>query len=497
MTVSETPLGSFDPRSWTATPALFARFASSGRWCLARHLAVLDDELLRAAAGRARTMVLMPPRHGKSELVSRWFPAWYLGTYPDRRVMLASYEADFAASWGAKARDVLEQYGSVFGIEVRADSSARHRWDIVGHEGGMVAVGAGGALTGRGAHVLVIDDPIKSHEEAHSPTQRERVWDWFRSVAYTRLEPGGSIILVQTRWHEDDLAGRLLTQQAGQWHVVSLPALAEEDDSLGRVEGEALWPDRYPVEELEQTRQTLGSYLWSALYQQRPAPASGAVFKRAWFRTFTDLGDAYRLGDKLIAKTACRRFCTVDLAVSTSTSADWTVVASWAVTPNQELLLDDLDRRRLEAPDILPALRTAYERHRPAYLGVERAGFQLAIIQEARRAGLPIRELVPDSDKLSRALPAAARMEGGSVAWPVNAAWRGALEAELLSFPTGRHNDVVDVLAYAATELARGTFEPVTISVPSGWIPRPPWDGDPGTRLAERIGATLYRPRPQ
>ena len=175
--------------------------------------------------------------------------------------------------------------------------------------------------------------------------------------------------------------------------------------------------------------------------------------------------------------------------MSTSTRADYTVIATWAVTPTKDLLLIDLVRRRFEAPDILPALRRAYEQHHPAQIGIERAGFQLALIQEARRAGLPIHELIPDADKLSRALPAAARMEGGQVAWPATAPWREALEAELLIFPNGAHDDQIDALAYAAAELARGTYGDVTVSIAQGMLPGRPfhaiasWTSRPATAL--------------
>ena len=193
----------------------------------------------------------MPPRHGKSELCSVYLPAWYLGTHPERRVILAGHEADFAASWGRRVRDVLEEHGrQLFGARVRADSAAANRWDLVGHAGGMVTAGVGGTITGRGADLLVIDDPHKSAEETGSVTYRERVWDWYRAVARTRLEPGAGVVVVQTRWHEDDLAGRLLADaesEGDRWQVLSLPAVAEDDDPLGRSVGDPLWPERFPA----------------------------------------------------------------------------------------------------------------------------------------------------------------------------------------------------------------------------------------------------------
>ncbi len=446
----------------TLDPAGLARYVTGGRWTLASHLDLLNRRLADVVAGgNGRVLVLMPPRHGKSELCSVYLPAWYLGTHPDRRVILASHEADFAASWGRRSRDVLEEHGrSLFGVEVRSDSAAANRWDIAGRRGGMITAGVGGTLTGRGCDLLIIDDPHKSAEEAQSQTYRDRVWDWYRAVARTRLEPGASVVVIQTRWHEDDLAGRLLTggEHGGeQWEVLGLPALAEEDDPLGRAHGEPLWPERFSLEELTRIRRSIGSHWWAALYQQRPQPLDGGIFKRSWFRRFRSRDDRYELiqpeGAKVVTMGDCRRFCTVDLAASTKTSADYTVVATWAATPDKDLLLLDRVRLRLEGPDHVPLLRTTYQRWKPGFIAIERTGFQLTLIQQATREGLPVRELVADTDKISRALVAAARMEAGTVYFPADEPWVGEFEDELLAFPSGRHDDQVDVLAYAAIQL--------------------------------------------
>lgn len=412
-------------------------------------------------------MVFMPPRHGKSEINSKYFPAWYLGLFPDRRVILASYEAAFAASWGRKARDVLEEHGaSLFeGLAVRQDSRASDWWEIAGRDGGMVTAGAGGAITGKGAHLLLIDDPIKNAEEAQSKARRESIWDWYQSTAYTRLEPGGAIVLTMTLWHEDDLGGRLLAQMAAggeQWRVLRFPALAEEADELGRAPGEPLWPARFDVPALERIRSTVGPHVWSALYQQRPMPIGGGLFRREWFRHYERPGLLFdtndrpitgvlRLADRWVEEASLRRFATVDLAASTKTTADYTVIASWGVEPGPSgaLVLLDLDRARREGPDIVPAIRRAVERWGLSAVWVERVGFQLALVQEARRAGLPVRELEADRDKVARALPATADLEGGRVWFPRAGPWLDDLEAEILSFPGGRHDDCVDVLSYA------------------------------------------------
>ena len=190
---------------------------SKGKWIPARHLLYTSKKLVDVSARRIKGLIVTePPRHGKSELISKYFPAWYLGLFPDERIILTSYEADFAASWGRKARDIIEEYGEeLFGIQVRQDSSAANRWGIQGYEGGMNTAGAGGPITGKGGNLIIIDDPFKNAEEANSKTIRDKVWEWYKSTLYTRLEPNGVLVIIQTRWHEDDLVGRLLNPEYG------------------------------------------------------------------------------------------------------------------------------------------------------------------------------------------------------------------------------------------------------------------------------------------
>ena len=449
----------------TLEPAAFAEYESRGTWQRAAHLDLLNRHLLKVSAGVARRLIVsMPPRHGKSYLVSRVLPAWWLGTNPNDRIILCSYEAEFAASWGRQVRDLLDEHGQpLFGVSLKDDSQAAHRFDLNDHRGGMVTAGVGGAITGRGADLLIIDDPVKSAEDAQSESMSRRLWDWYRSTARTRLEPGGAVVIVMTRWHEADLAGRLIADPNGEeWTVLNLPALAEDDDPLGREPGEALWPERFSVEDLEATKRALGTYLWSALYQGHPAPLDGDVFRKSWFRYWTDAEGHYRLDSgKLLKPAECRRFITVDLAISQKQSADYTVASVWAVGPGKDLLLLDRIRDRIPGPGQVPMLRRLYEEWKPDTIGIESVAFQLVVIQEARKAGLPVRELRPDRDKVSRALVAAARLEGGNVFWPRHASWLGEWEAELLLFPNARHDDQVDTLSYAALEVSkrRRTFE--------------------------------------
>lgn len=246
--------------------------ASRGRWKMAPHLNLIDRELVAATLGPKRLIVQMPPRHGKSELIGRYFPAWFVGAFPDRRVMYTSYQSHQARSYGRFARNVLREWGKrCFGISVAGDSFAADGWNIAGREGGMITAGVGGPLTGKGADVLIVDDPIKNSQDASSERLRDKVWQWWESTALTRLEPNASVIIVQTRWHPDDLAGRAQREMPGEnWRVLSLPAIAETNDPLGRSPGEALWPARFTADYFETLQKNRSLYWWNALYQQRP-----------------------------------------------------------------------------------------------------------------------------------------------------------------------------------------------------------------------------------
>src|SRR3990167_8157732 len=440
------------------TPAGLASLLLGKMFRSPPHLRALNNALGEVACGRCkRLLVCMPPRHGKSLLTSHAFPAWYLGTFPDREILLASYEAEFAAEWGGKARDLFAEFGKmVWGLTVAEAQRARNHWGIEGHRGAMRTAGAGGSLTGRGASILLIDDPIKNAEEAMSQTHRDHLWDWYRSVAYTRLEPQAAVIVIQTRWHHDDLGGRLLresTDGGEPWIVLSMPAIAEEADVLGRSPGDALWPERFGLEQLAEIKASVGIW-WDALYQQRPTSMEGGLFKSDWLgKRYTRSGDAFLLDRRLVPLSDMRKFLIVDLAASTKTSADFTVIGAFGALPNGHLVLLDIDRARREGPDIIPAIERMKPKWNASIVYIEAQGFQLSLVQDARRRGLPVRELRPDRDKVSRALPATALAEGGMLWLPSHAPWLAAFEAELLAFPRGTHDDQVDVLSYAAGAL--------------------------------------------
>jgi len=451
-----------------SSPAGFAHVCSQGRWLPFEHLLILNEHLLQVVAGEIdRLIVTMPPRHGKSELISHWLPAWYLGTFPDAQVMLASYEATFARNWGRKAREALTEHGPwVFGVGIADEPRAADWWMVDKHDGVMVTAGVGGALTGKGANLLVIDDPIKNAEEAASDVIRAKHWDWWQSTASTRLQPGGAVVLVLTRWHEDDLAGKLLADDPDRWHVLNLPAFAEEHDELGRDIGHALCPELYDLEALKQIRSQVGGYFWTAMYQQRPAPPEGFLFKRAdmrYWRTETEmLGATPRVwyilesenGSRRFDTGHCVRFQTVDAAISEDEMADWTVVATWAATPDGDLLLLDLERRHFEEQRIASFLAAANDNHGRCPMWVERFGAGRSPLATLSRQGYPVMEIPPEAgtqvDKITRAFGAISLYEQHKVFHPMTADWLGGYENELASFPNAAHDDMVDVTSYAA-----------------------------------------------
>ena len=449
----------------TATPALFAIHVSRNRWYPADHLLLLSDKLVQIADGKInRLMVTMPPRHGKSELISKYFPAWYLGHKPNNKIILSSYESDFAATWGAKARDILSEYGpELFDVSVSKESGARNRWDITDHSGGMSTAGVGGPITGKGANIFIIDDPIKNNEDAKSKVKRDKIFDWYNSTAYTRLEPSGAMIIIQTRWHEDDLSGRLIQhmESGGEvWDRLDLPAVAEKNDILGRLPGDALFPERYDITELDRIKSTLGSYWWFALYQQSPHPDGGNIFKRSWFRYYHDDNENYIIhtpeGNKVISKSSCRTIQTCDPAATEKESSDYFVLGTWAVSPANDLILLNIFREKAETTKHAQIMQTQFERWNPEFQGVENRTYGLNIIQTCVKAGLPIKPLMADTDKVSRARPVAARYETGSVYHPLNSQWLADYENELVAFPNGAHDDQADVTAYAYISIMRG-----------------------------------------
>ncbi|MDH2239079.1 terminase family protein [Pigmentiphaga sp. GD03639] len=395
----------------------------------APHHRLIAAALERVERGETdRLMICMPPRHGKSELASRRFPAWYLGRNPERQVIAASYNGDIASDFGRDVRNIVIEpaYGALFATRLSPDSRAANRWHT--SNGGMyVAAGVGTAITGRGAHLLLIDDPFKDRKEADSETARNDVWDWYTSTAYTRLMPGGAIVLINTRWHDDDLSGRLLAQQeAGgdKWEVLSLPAIDQT--------GNALWPERYDIDRLLQIKAVLPERDWTALYQQQPAPDDGTYFQRDWFK-FWERRPAH-----------LSVYGTSDYAV-TDGGGDYTVHRIWGVDPAGDLYRLGGWRGQTASDAWIERQLDLVQQFKPLAWFGEAGVIQKAVEPMLRRrmiernAYCRLEWLPSIVDKPTRARGFQARASMGRV-------WLepGAEIAEFLRFPAGKNDDDVD-----------------------------------------------------
>lgn len=402
--------------------------------------------------GPREITVAMPPQHGKSSTGSMGFPAWVIGNWPDTNVMLASYEASFAATWGAKTRDILADVGdAVFGVHpLGGRDAARNSWKIAGYTGGMFTTGFAGGGSGRPADIFIVDDPFKNFAEARSAVIRDARWDWFRSVAYPRRSPGAPVFVFSTRWHEDDVIGRIKRDLKG-WLHVTMPAIDEK--------GQGLWTERYSLAEYVKIQATIGPYLWGAMYQGNPMPEAGNLFKRSWFRYYHREGEGadayYVLDGRRVPVAKCRRFQTCDPAASIKPDACYFTIGTWDITPEGDVVVVDILRERIETVDHGRVLHANFDAWAPLWVGVERASFGMSIINDLKKNGFPVKPLEADADKVSRALPATALYNNGSIWHPLAKPWVGDFERELIDFPHGRFKDQVDILAYAVRGIRR------------------------------------------
>lgn len=442
------------PRRW-ATPGAMAMDLDPRGTRTTALLDLMDQEIAAWADGPpAKLIVSVPPQEGKSQKISRRTPAWLLAHDPTLRIAIVSYAANKAERWGRQIRrDVLAHPD--MNISLRKDSRAAGRWETE-QGGGLICVGIEGGITGESVDVLIIDDPVRGRAEAESATYRDAAWDWWESNGATRLSSRGRVILMMTRWHEDDLAGRLLKKEPGDWKVVRVPAIAEANDPLGREPGEELASvqNRAPgyFKALQQKR---SPYVFLSIYQQRPTAAEGMIFKkihwRFWRRadTQTMASPQINLGGRTILVGDCWRYATVDLAISKRTSADYTVISAWALHPSGDLLLLDRTRKRIGEAEHFANARPLVERWQLDSIFVEQSQHGTTLVREATQAGIPISPLEADVDKVTRALPAAHRLAAGRIWLPADAEWLGEWTKEHTEFPSAEHDDQVDTFAYA------------------------------------------------
>ncbi|NTU82781.1 MAG: phage terminase large subunit [Chloroflexales bacterium] len=405
------------------------------------HLVYIQQQLDRVTSGEIRKLMLfMPPRHGKSELTTIRYPIFRMERDPSLRVMLGCYNQDLANLFSRQARRIAVARGIVGG-----GINAQDEWEISGGGSFRAASIGGGGITGRGANLIIIDDPIRSREDADSPTFREKAWDWYSNDVRTRLEPGGAIILILTRWHQDDLAGRILASEDGlNWTVCSLPAEAEAGDPLGREVGAALCPERFDIAELHNIKSTMGIDYF-ALYQQRPVAEEGGLYQRAWFRY--EHAPRTAEGD-LDVEAIIQAWDT-----ASSELGDYSVCVTAGVKDNRAYVLD-VYRARLETPELLRQIKNLAERWQPTVLLVEDASNGIAVTQMLKReTRLPIIGVPPmRGGKLAQAKANLPYLEGGRVSF-CPGAYLPEFERELLAFPAVAHDDQVDALNIALTRI--------------------------------------------
>lgn len=448
-------------------------------WHHRKFASILDEFVNKEIT---RLIVDLPPRHTKSEMVSRRLPSYILGKYPDAKIIACSYGADLASMMNRDIQKIMTEtpYHEVFPDTLLNESNVRtdahgsylrnsEIFEIIGRKGVYKCAGVGGAITGYGMDYGIIDDPIKNREEAESPVYREKIWNWYQSTFRSRKQKNACILLTMTRWHPDDLAGRLLTLAeqsplADQWEVFSLPALtddapiAEYDE---RTEpGQAIWPDEFSVRDLLSTKASLTPYEWLSLYQQRPSAIAGNLVKKESFKYCTLLDDILTLGyNKKVHLSQCKIFQTCDPAASEKKTANDFVLGTWAQTPQNDLALLDILKTHLETPSHVPLFKQQYIKYHPAQQWIETDGVGRPTYQLLRDEGLPINELkTGGKDKLIRFIPAATRITAGDVYFLAGAPWLNDYETELLGFPNTKQNGQVDVTSYACQVLIEHPF---------------------------------------
>jgi predicted phage terminase large subunit-like protein len=440
----------------------------------AAHLEKIDAALEAVERGDLKRLIIQcPPRHGKSDKASIHFPAWYLGRNPDKRVILTSYIADLAYTFSRRARNIVQSDEYPFNVKTAGDLSQVKHWDIEAHRGGLIAAGVGGPLTGQGANVLIIDDPIKNAEEAASERVRENVWDWYQSTAFTRLEPAGAVVIIMTRWHEDDLVGRVLANDPdSEWTVIDLPALALEDDPLGRKPGEALWPDRFPVPALEKIREEIGPRYFGALYQQRPAPDEGTIFHSPWLRFWQyggqDLGPVtvktakgpMTIEPVTLPVTFDRTVQSWDMSFKETQTGSFVVGQVWSVQGSRAFLRDQI-RERLDFPATIQAVLSVTHQWPDATQKLIEAKANGPAVMATLGNQLPgITPVETPDSKKARANAATWAFEAGNIYLPHPdiAPWVNDYIKELIGFPNEKQDDQVDATTqFVLKVLGRGS----------------------------------------
>ena len=416
-----------------------------------RKLARIFEEI--AAGVKKRVIVNIAPRHGKSELISYLAPAWFLGNYPHKKVIMASHTADLAVNFGRRVRNLVgsEKYRDIFPqIELQADSKSASRWGT-NFNGEYFAIGVGGALAGRGADLFIIDDPHSEQEAMQGRSDVfEPAWEWFQSGPIQRLMPGGAIIVVMTRWSKLDLTGKIVdhmmrNEGTDEWEVVEFPAILND---------EPLWPEFWPLDQLLAKRAAMDIRYWQAQYMQDPTSEEGALIKREWWQVW----------EEEYPPECIFKIMALDAAQETNNRADFNALTTWGVffdepTNNFKIILLNAIKERLEFPELKQMVFEQYKEWNPDSFIVEKKSNGAALYQEMRRMGIPIGEFTPGKgqDKISR-VNAVSDMFRSGIVYAPDRRWAWEVVEECNDFPSGTHDDLVDSTTLALMRFRQGGF---------------------------------------
>ena len=422
------------------------------KWGHHQHIATEFTRIAKNKKGRL--IVNMPPRHTKSEFASVYYPAWMIGKFPKMKLMQVSHNAELSARFGAKVRNLIDspEYKEIFGdVRLREDSKAKGRWET-NHGGEYFAAGVGGSITGRGADLLIIDDP-HTEQDSLSDSAMERTYDWYTSGPRQRLQPGGSIVLVMTRWAQDDLTGKLIKAQtepkADKWEHISFPAIIEDEANSRPV-----WPEYWSLDELEKVKASLSIRNWSAQYMQNPTSEEGAILKRDWWMPWESKMPALK-----------HVIQSYDTAFSKKETADYSAITTWGVfTPADgaadALMLIDAIRGKFDFPELKAVALEQYKYWEPETIIIEAKASGQPLIQELRRMGIPVVDFVPTKgkDKFARVNACAPVFESQQVYFPKDEKFAEEVIEECAAFPHGEHDDYVDSTTQAVLRYRQGYY---------------------------------------
>jgi predicted phage terminase large subunit-like protein len=436
------------------------------KYLFSKHHLLIAKALMQIEAGNLkRLIVTMPPRHGKTMSISEYFPTWYLGRNPTHQIISTTYSWERAGDVGRKVRNLMldPKHIDIFPhctLDIGSKSVNRLTTD---QEGTYFSVGVGGAVVGRGANVFIIDDPVKNREEAESERSREKLWDWYRGVAYTRLMPEGAIIAVATRWHFDDLIGRMIEQMAHEnWTILNLPAVCDsEDDLLGRDIGDALWNDFYSLDSLNLIKETIGTREWNAQYQQQPLPAEGGVIDLNWIKKYSfakwaEVESRLILGvkkDYRIPFDIKKIVISWDTAFKEQQMNDPSACTVWGISKDNKFYLLNVINKRMRFPALRSCVIKTWEKYIRLGLGnvpvliEDKASGQSLIHDLKMNTTIPIIAIKADANKKIRLEASTPAMEAGRVFFPDKSRWIVEVETQLARFPLWSFDDIVDSIS--------------------------------------------------